>query len=441
MALERDELNRRRRAREEQRRKRQAAQRKLYLRLIIAALVLIACTVGIFLLSRNSAKEETPVLSTEVEIYGENPDVTEPETEALSSWEKAPEVIHLVAGGDLNITDNVIWSGQEGGVYDYTAAFMDVAPVFSEADLALVNFEGNVCGSPFGTATTSAPIEMITALKNAGIDILQMANSCTINNGLIGMQSTLANIRAQGIEPVGAFSNSEEFKRSNGYTICEVNGIKIALVAFTKGLGGKGLPTGNEDCVNLLYEDYYTNYQTVDTASIKSILRSVASESPDLTIALLHWGSEYNDTISDSQKSIASLMQKNGVDVIIGTHSHMVHEIDYNEETGALVAYSLGDFFGDATQGGTSYSILLDLEITKDYDTGETRVTDYTYTPIYTLKENECDGQRRVIRIENAMSAYELNYVDKVTTACYENLQFALERISKRIAPSTSEED
>ena len=441
MALDRDELNRRRRAREEQRRRRQAAQRRMYLRLFIAALVLIVCGVGIYLLTRDSDQPEaTPVISGQVEIYGDETEATQPATEGRSSWEKEPEVIHVVAAGDLNITDKVIWSGQNGSEYDYTKAFMDVAPIFSEADLAMLNFEGNVCGSPYGTATQSAPIEMIRALKNAGIDVLQLANSCTITNGLIGMQSTLSNIRAEGIEPIGAFATSEEFNRSNGYTICEVNGVKIALVAFTKGLGGKGLPAGSENCVNLLYKDYYTVYQDVDTDGIKTILRSIESEKPDLTIALLHWGSEYNDTISDSQKEIVSLMKKNGVDAIIGTHSHMVHQIDYDDATGTLVAYSLGDFFGDAVQGGTSYSIILDLEITKDYESGETRITDYSYTPIYTLSEDECDGDRRVIRIENAMSAYELNYVDKVTSAAYENMEFALSRIAARVNPDSESE-
>lgn len=435
MAQNHEEQNKRRRTRAEQRRRRKAAQQRMYLRLALAALVLLGCVVGIAVLVQQSEEPEVPVVATQPEIYGADIQTVPAETEALSSWEKLPEVIHLVAAGDLNITDSVIWSGQQEGLYDYTSAFMDVAPLFAEADLALLNFEGNVCGSPYGTDTVSAPVEMITALKNAGVDLLQLANSRTIDNGLIGMQSTLSSIRAQGIEPVGAFSNNEEFSRSGGYTICEVGDIKIAVVAFTKGLGGKGLPAGSEQCVNLLYEDYYTTYQKIAKEQIQKILRNVEAEKPDLTVALLHWGSEYNDTISDSQKSIASLMKKNGVDVIIGTHSHMVHQIDYDDTTGSLVAYSLGDFFGDAVQGGTSYSIILDLEITKDYDTGVTRVTDYSYIPIYTLTESECDGQRRVVRIKNAMSAYEMNYVDKVTAACYSNMEFALERIESRVTP------
>ena len=193
------------------------------------------------------------------------------------------------------------------------------------------------------------------------------------------------------------------------------------------------MPVGSEDCVNILYEDYYTTYQTINKKAIRSILRAAEAEKPDLTIALLHWGSEYNEEISDSQKSIASLMLSEGVDVIFGSHPHLVHQIDYDEENGTIVASSLGDFFGDGERGGTNYSIILDLEITKDYDTGTTKVTDYSYIPIYTLAEDQCDGQRRVIRIENAMSAYELNFVDKITQGCYENMQFAMDRIIKRV--------
>ena len=437
MAPDRDELNRRRRLREEQRKKRQAQQRRLYLRLALAAAVLLISGIVIFALSRSGGTpaETEPVPATDAQVY--QPELEEEETatptEAQSSRDKAPTVIHLAAAGDLNVTDKVVWSGQTSGDFDYTKAFMDVAPILSEADIAVLNFEGNVCGSPYGSATSSAPQKMIEGLKAAGVDLLQMANSASVTNGMNGLTSTLANIRAAGIEPVGAFSTASEFKRSKGYTICEVNGITIAFVAFTKGMDGRGLPVGSENCVNLLYTDYSTTYQKVDTAGITKILRNAASEKPDLTVALLHWGSEYNDTISATQKSIVSLMQKEGVDAIIGTHPHMVHEISYDETTGQLVAYSLGDFFGDGTRGGTNYSIILDLEITRDNETGVTKITDYTYTPIYTLSEDECDGDRRVIRIDNAIAAYEGNFVDKVTASAYENMKTALNRITDRV--------
>ena len=436
MTPDRDELNRRRRYREEQRKKRQAQQRRLYMRLGLAAAVLVLSGVVIFLLGRGEKQPaQEPVQATEAQIY--QADIDEEETKApteeKTSRTKAPTVIHLAAAGDLNVTDKVVWSGQESGVYDYTKAFMDVAPIFSEADLAVLNFEGNFYGAPYGSSTLSAPQEMVEALKNAGVDLLQVANSQSITNGINGLTATLANIRAAGLEPVGAFSSNEEFRRAKGYTICEVSGIKIAFVAFTKGMDGRGLPTGSENCVNLLYEDYFTTYQKVNKEGITKVLRNAASEKPDLTVALLHWGSEYNDTVSSTQETIVSLMQKEGVDVILGSHPHMVHEITYDETTGQLVAYSLGDFFGDGTRSGTNYSIILDLEITMDNETGETKVTDYSYTPIYTLAEDECDGDRRVVRIDNAIAAYEGNFVDKVTKSAYDNMKTALDRITARV--------
>lgn len=435
MALDRDELNRRRRAREAQRRKQQEAQRRLMIRLAVAALVLLVSGVAIFLLSRNNENPadpavQTDALQTQTEATAEE---TVEATEEIASWEKEDTVIHIVAAGDLNVTDNTVWAGQTEDGYDYTNAFLDVASIFSEADLALMNFEGTVSGMPYGSSKNSAPAEMVEALKNAGVDILQMANSCSVNNGVSGLVTTLANIRAAGLEPVGAFSSSEEFQKSKGYTIVNVGDIKIALVAFTKGMGGRGLPTGSEDCVNLLYTDYSSFYSQVDTDGIKKVLQAAEAEAPDLTIAMLHWGGEYNDTISKTQKTIAQLMLDNNVDVILGTHSHMVHEITYDDVTGQLVAYSLGDFFGDAGRSGTQYSIILDLEITKDHNAGVTRVTDYSYTPIYILSDEDSAGGHRVVRIENAMSAYEMNYVDKVTQSCYEDMEYSLKRIRERL--------
>ena len=76
------------------------------------------------------------------------------------------------------------------------------------------------------------------------------------------------------MEPLGTYASTEDFRKSGGYLIREVQGIRIAFVAFTKGMDGMGLPAGSEDCVNLLYEDYNSTYQTVDTEGITAILKA-----------------------------------------------------------------------------------------------------------------------------------------------------------------------
>lgn len=436
MPLHDDEMNMRREKREAQRRKQQAEAKRLRITLILAAVVLVLCTAGIVFLTSRSDSSQTTV-AAETRPTQKPTQATEPATRAQKSTKTT---IHIKAAGDLNVTNSVINAGVAVGGYNYTRAFMDVASTLSDADLTVLNLEGNICGEPYGSDTTSAPRELLEGLRNAGVDLIQMANSCTINNGLIGLTSTLQSIRAAGLEPVGAFASESEFQQSKGYTITEAQGVKVAFVAFTKGLGGRGLPAGNDNLVNILYEDYASTYDKIDRTRITSVLKAVEAEKPDITIALLHWGSEYNDDISDTQKSIVNLMKKQGVDVIIGTHPHTVQAIEYDELAGTLVAYSLGDFFGDASRGGTNYSIILDLEITKDSSTGTTKVTNYSYTPIYTVSEVEtADGYRRVVRIDKAVEAWEENYLDKVSQSAKESMVHALGRIEARINPPVEE--
>ena len=433
-----DYLSRRHERREAARKKREAEAKRVKRTMFAAVLALVLCGIAFYNLTKDVVKEKP--------AKAEKPKAQAVETTAPAPTE-APKpttpaqkdpvtTIHIKAAGDLNVTDSVVNSGVAIGGFDFSPVFKDVAGILSDADLTVMNFEGNVCGEPYGTATTSAPVELIRTLRSCGVDLLQMANSCAINNGLNGLTATLNAIRSTGIEPVGAYATASELRTSKGYTITEVQGVKVAFVAFTKGLGGRGMPAGNENLVNLLYADYSTEYKEIDKDRIGTILKNVETEKPDITIALLHWGSEYNDDISKTQKSIVSLMQKQGVDVIIGTHPHTLQPIVFDEMAGTLVAYSLGDFFGEANRGATNYSIILDIEITKDANAGITRVTDYSYTPIYTVREGEAVGNkdRRVVRIEKALEAYQDNFLDKVTDATAQGMEKALNRIPERMA-------
>ena len=449
MAFGPEEMARRRAKREE--RKRQQKREAMILRVVIAVMVLAVAAVGVYMLTGSEPGGETnPVIQTNPSPTVNNTtqpvDPTEKSTEAPTEGSTEPlgptTVIHLAAAGDLNINDTTVAAGRANGSYDYTDVFMDVAPVFAEADLAVLNFEGNLVGAPYGTKSQSAPQELARALSAMGVDLVQMANSCSVTHGVAGLATSLENVRAAGLEPLGAYGSAEEFERAKGYTIVDVQGIRIAFVAFTKGVGGLSLPAGSEDCVNLLYTDYATTYQSIDKAGITAILDNVAAEDPDITIALVHWGSEYKDLVTENQKDIAELMQENGVDVILGTHSHMLHQIDYDPVSGQMVAYSLGDFFGEAERAGTDYSIILELEITKDNASGDTRVTEYAYTPIYTLTEDTAsDGRRRVVRLRETMGAYEENALGKVSESVYKDMEYALTRIDARITPEQPEEE
>lgn len=338
-------------------------------------------------------------------------------------------VIHFVAGGDVNVTDKVVAAG--GSNYDYSDVFLDVMPILSGGDLTTLNFEGNLYEEPYGSKHNSAPVELVQALRNAGVDILQTANSKSITNGILGLSSTLDGIRSVGMQSVGTYATEEQFQRYQGFLIREVNGIRIAITAFTKGMDGRGLPGGSEHCVNLLYEDYNSAYQKVDEDGIRSVLKAIEKQKPDLTIALLHWGSEFNDQISKTQEKIIEVMADGGVDAIVGTHPHYVQKIGFDEKTGMFIAYSLGDLLGDGEKAGTDYSVLLDLEITRSGATGAVTITGFDYVPIYRF-ENET-GQVKLLRIREALTAYENYSIDSVDQDDYEAMKNALTKIENRV--------
>jgi len=401
MALDSEQLRRHRRERANRQKAARGRRRKVFLGLGAAVIIVAVCCVLIF--SRK------------------------PEKEPAGSGKTT--TIHFAAAGDLNITDGVVESG--GSRYDYEKVFMDVAHLLADADVAALNFEGNVCGEPYGA--DSAPQSLLQALDAAGVDLLQLANSFSIHRGLYGLATTVDAIRASGMEPVGAYASQEEAAAGKGYVILNVKGIRIGVTAFTKGLNESAtVPPNGVGCVNLLYKDYDSVYQEVDTEGISRVLDSLNREEPDIVIAMLHWGSPYVDTISNTQKKIISLMQEKGVDAIIGTHPHYVQQMVYDADKGTFLAYSLGDFYGgDAKKSGTEYSVILDLAITKNHDTGETKITGYSYTPIFTVRQ---DGLPvKVVRIKETMEAYEAGYIDRVSRETYDAMAYALDRIEARV--------
>ncbi len=383
-----------------QSRQRRIAQKKRRRRLFVmaAAVLAVAIFVGIFVGLRSCEGNHNTTTQTTVPP------------------EPTFTVINLAFGGDVITCDRV------SEITDFTDTFLDIVPILAGADGAAVNFEGNLTG----------PNALAKALAAAGVDFAQAANSYTINAGLTGLSATLNGLRAAGLEPLGAFADKAEFQKTQGFTIQNIGGIRVAFVAFTKGMEGLSLPAGGENTVNLLYKDYATTYKKIDTEGITAILQAVAAQKPDVTVAMLHWGSEHNSGISTSQEKLVELMQENGVDAIVGTHPHVVQKVAFDGEKGTVVAYSLGDLLGPGDHAGSNYSILLNLQITKNDLTGEVKITGCSYEPVYTLSPEESGAGVKIVRIRQAMAMYENNHVGKVSKTAYENMKAALQRIEKQ---------
>ena len=438
MATEGNEYRLRQQQRAEARRKRERAQKLMMIRLGIAVAVIIAAALVIWMVTRDGKQPGTPsqtqpnapVISTQA------PEITEPVVKEERT------TVSVTVAGDLNVNTATVNAGLTPYGYDYSHVFRDVVPLLTNADVTVLNFEGNLFGIPYGQDNASAPQELMQTMADIGVDMIQMANSYSIRNGLLGLESTLNGIRAAGMEPLGAYATNAEFKESQGFTIRDINGVRLAFVAFTKGMDNLGLPAGSENCVNVLYEDYATTYQTVARDKINSILKNVRSAEPDYVIALLHWGSEYNDEYSGSQEEIREVLFAGGVDAIVGTHSHRVQAVDFDREAGQFTAHSLGDFFSDTVEADTNYSVVLNLQVTRDNQTGETKLTDYTCTPIYNMKPEESgEATLRLVRTKTAMESYDIGIYNRISDELYSSMAYSLERIEYRLTPPEREEE
>ena len=171
-------------------------------------------------------------------------------------------------------------------------------------------------------------------------------------------------------------------------------------------------------------------------------------QNPDVIIVLVHWGSEYSQEVSSTQRMLEDLLYENGADAIIGTHSHIVGPIEEKSVTLAdgtekkvVTAYDLGDFYTDSTKPDTQTSAILKLTFTRNNRSGRSKLSEYSYTPVYCADFGPQEPNRyQVLSIQNAMELYENNYVYHVPDAIYAQLSDELAAFEAHIAPLPPEE-
>lgn len=404
---ERDEelLEARRRKRLEMKRKHQMQQRII---LAVAAVVLILIIVLIFKgCSGGSGK-----IPNQDQIITPPPINEEVNQPAVEPDRKAT----LAAVGDIMVYDTQLEDAkQEDLSYNFADSFSAISAYTMSADLTVGNLELNMTGStPYGGKPMwNAPESLATTLHDIGFDVMLTANTYSITNGLSGLANTAKFLNTAGIDHVGTHVTDPDETPGAGAIMREVNGIKIAFIGFTKGVDGMTLPANSEYAVDMLYTDYNSSYSKVDSSLILDRIDDAKSLNPDVIVALCHWGSEFEFPISETQQDITDLMLENGVDVILGTHSHVVGPMGYvdvettdGEEKTCFVAYSLGNFFSDMDKEFSMESILLNLEFTKSGATGETTISNVGYKPLYILDAGEgADVRFEVLPIRTAIGS------------------------------------
>ncbi len=351
-------------------------------------------------------------------------------------------VATLSAVGDIYLTHEMLLDAKIPNGYDFSPLFFNIVTSIAPADIAIGNFEGTFAATSEG----SYPDELASALASTGFDILQTANSYSVYNGLSGLERTKNVIRENGMITIGTYTSQAEKEREQ-VLLREINGIRFAFVAFTKGFHGMGLPSGAEHSVDLLYSDYTTDYEDINTSEILAVLEKANDMQPDFIVASVHWGSENVSGVSESQERIADLLLNNGVDVILGSHSHRLGEIETRQITDdsgksktCVIAYSLGDFC--VTESGDSNtSVILNLEFTRDHASGSKEISNVSYTAVSTVDNGALyDTQFAVVATDDAIRLYEGNYYLHIADDAYAQIVKDLKDIEKTVFPTEESE-
>lgn len=269
--------------------------------------------------------------------------------------------LSLLFAGDIMGHDSQIAAAYDTTTrtYDYTSCFQFVKPYVEEVDLAIGNLELTLAGPPYkGYPAFSSPDQLAIALRDAGFDVLVTANNHSCDKGRRGIERTIEMLDSFDIVHTGTFA--DEASRLNDYPLLiEKNGFRLALLNYTYGTNGIAVPAPT--VVNL-----------IDTLQMSKDIQRATLLQPDVIIAFMHWGGEYQSQPNSFQKSITRFLFDKGVQLIIGAHPHVLQPMEFNKEEQQLVVYSLGNFVSgqrDRYKNGGAI-VQIDLsKITKDSTT------------------------------------------------------------------------
>lgn len=265
---------------------------------------------------------------------------------AENAAEAASEVT-LIMVGDILLHTPVAESGvQRDGTYDFTALFANVKDEIAAADLALVNQEVIIGGEALGITgypSFNAPYELGDALVEAGFDVVLHATNHTLDKGKKGVTNCLSFWAEQYPHIAVLGINESQEAQDHNIFVYEQDGIRVAILNYTYGTNGIPMPSGMPYTVNLLEEKKVA----ADIAKAKTM--------SDFIIVCPHWGTEYQLTPSAEQARWTQIFLENGVDLVIGTHPHVIEPVEWVRDGNGnemLVYYSLGNFVNWTSSSG-----------------------------------------------------------------------------------------
>ena len=277
--------------------------------------------------------------------------------------------------GDIMIHDQQLDAARKkDGTYDFSPSFRRIKPLIDDAFLA-GNLETVFAGTGkklhyAGFPFFNTPDAFTDTLNDLGLDLLTLANNHIFDRGASGARRTVQVLDSADLSWVGLGLDDVP---SNDAVILDNNGIKAAFINHTYGSNER--PKSSDVHLNV-----------ISSSDITASISRAKSLSPDVIIALFHWGNEYHFSPNVHQKAAANIAFSEGASLIVGTHPHVLQPVEVRVSSSDVkaVAWSLGNFVSFQRTLPRERSMILSAEFVKDGE-GRTRLVSLGCAPLYVV--------------------------------------------------------
>lgn len=294
-----------------------------------------------------------------------------------NTWDATiPEATLIFAGDAMQHTAQINAARRDDGTYNYSEYFTEVNDYISAADYAVVNLETPLAGKPYsGYPCFNAPDSYASALKEAGFDLFLTANNHTLDRNDRGVKRTIATLDSIGVDHIGTYSSTADRDKSLPF-IKDINGFKVGFLNYTYGTNG--IKPGRDIAV-----DY------IDRDLIQKDVSAARKHGAEIICVAIHWGDEYHLLPNRNQRDIAAWLRSIGVELIIGSHPHVIQpmEMHYNPQDSldrSLTVYSLGNFISNMMTCDTRGGVMVKVQLFRDMH-GRAHVLRASYAPVFTV--------------------------------------------------------
>lgn len=278
-----------------------------------------------------------------------------PVSAAVSSKAVGAAKVSFAAVGDDLIHNTIIAAAKTKSGYDYAPFYAHVKSLIEGRDIAYVNQESLLAGTKYGYTgypCFNGPQECGYALRDLGFNLVNLANNHALDKGGDAVVDNAKFWDTLGIAHIG--TNETESQQGQAVVLTR-KGVRVAFLAYTQELNGIPLPKSRPWLVNV-----------IDRAKMAADVAR-AKQQGNVVIVSLHWGTEYQLSYGADQKSLAEYLCSLGVDVIIGTHPHVLEPVEWvtsgNKKT--LVYYSLGNFLSAQDKPETMLGAMARFDIVR----------------------------------------------------------------------------